>query len=380
MQPALIQTTQKFLVGAIAGVASLTLVSTSSADDFQPNRVSADAKWLAYINVEGILNSSLGKFMHEHGEALGFSMEGEDFEELEAQFGLNPMKDVRSATIYGEGVPEEGGSFIAIFETSAAVDDALAQLTAATEQGAEGAPPMETVELSGQKVSKIGEGDETAYVQIRPGSNSSERLVIFSMNQDWMSKGLRVLDGKGESLAGSEKAVIRHDIPDGVLVFASCHDLELVKMGLQDNDEPASAFLRDAKGVDFAFGELSGDTFFSLSLETGSKENAQNLSDIGRGLIGMARMAGNNEPEFKSLVEPLRSVQVKVEGANISVSVKHNSAKLVEALEAMAELADEIDGDDDDDDAGKVEIKASVGTKGGVKVEADTDKKKDDSQ
>jgi hypothetical protein len=298
------------------------------------------------------------------------------------------MKDVRSMTVYGEGVPEEGGEFIAIFETSAAVEDAVAQLAAAGEQGAEDMPPMAVVEIADQKVTKFGEGDETAYFQVRPGSNSSERLVIVSMSEAWMAKGLSVLEGKGASLVGAEKSAIARNIPDGVLAFASCHDLDLVKMGLDDTDEPASAFLRDAKGVDVSFGEIAGDTFFNLHLETGSKEAAQNLSDIGRGLVGMARMAGGSEPELKPLMEPLRSLAIDVKDATISVGVKHNSAKLIEALQAMAALADEIDGDDDadvdidddDDDNGKVEIKATVGGKDGVKIEAETSKKKDDSR
>lgn len=356
------------ITGLLAGVAVGLSTVCAEGGDFQPKRVAADAKWLAFVNVEGCLDSSIGEFMVEHGHALGFDMAGADFDELHDQFGLDLMKDLKSITVYGEGMPEDGAACVALFETSGAIDQAVARLAEASEDPSSGVPPLQLIDLSGQKVNSLGEGDETAYFQIRPGSDAERRLVIFSLDREWMNKGLGVLEGKAASLASAEKTLVRASAPDGVLAFVSCNDLDWVKAAIEENHgndhEPASAIIRGAKGIDVSFGELKGETFFAFNLTTASKEDAQNLSDIGRGLVAMARLAGSKEPEVKPLLEPMRSLQINVEGDTISMSIKHDSATLIEALGAMAKLAHEMhdDHDDDDDDAKtKVEIKATIG-------------------
>ena len=368
MHLASLRPTSTFLAAACVGCASLLACAPANAGDYQAKRVAADARWLAFIDVEGILKSNLGKFITEHGGELGVEFGEGDMEEIQAELGINPLKDLHSITVYGAGNPDEDMHMVALLETTAAVDDAVAKITGATEaQKAEDddddddeKDDISVIELNGQKVHVFSDGDEdTYYVQVRPGPNSASRLVVVSMDRDWMTKGLSVLDGKSPSVAGADKPGINFKPDDGTLAFAVCNDLSWIAEHHGDDHEPASAILKGAKGIEFAYGESGEDLFFNARLDTGSAEDAQNLSDMVRGLVAMAKYAGSKEPELKPLMEPMRSLELKTEGASIVLRLKHNTEELIKALSAMAE-ASSGDGDDDDEDVEKVEVKAEV--------------------
>lgn len=356
MHLASLRPTSTFLAAAFVGSASLLACAPANAGDYQPKRVSADAAWMAYINVEGLLKSNLGKFFTEHGEELGFEFGEGDMEEIKA-FGLDPMKDLRSVTVYGEGNPDEDMRMVALLETSAAVDDAIKELTGAIEaekakagdDGDDEVNDISAIEIDGQKVHVFSDGDEdTFYVQVRKGPTSSDRLVIVSTNREWMTKGLGVLDGKKPSLEGADKPALSIKPNDGTLAFVVCNSLEWIDV--DDGDEPASAILKGAKSIELYYGESGDDMFVNARLMTASKEDAQNLSDMVRGVIAMAKYAGSKEPELKPLIEPMRSLTLETEDFNIVLRLKHNTNDLIKALSAMAELGNAADDDDDDED------------------------------
>ena len=367
-----------FLGAAAVGVASLLAAAPAQAGDFQPKRVAADARWLAFVNVEGILKSELGKFVTEHGGEIGLEFGEGDMDEIEAEFGINPLVDLHSVTVYGEGNPEENKNVVAVLETTAAIDEAIAQLTgAAAAQKAEKAKgddddnngDITTIELNGHKVHVISDGDQTTYLQVRPGATSADRVVIVSLNREWMTKGLSVLDGKAASLASADKPAMNFKPVDGTLAFAVCSDLSWIEMD-DDEDEAASAIIKGSKGIEAAYGESGGDLFIHLQLDTGSKEDAQNLSDIARGLVAMARLAGSKEPELKPLMEPMRSLELKTEGNAIILNLKHNTGEFIKALNAMAEAGKKAEKEEDEDSE-KAEVKIGGGKSEGKKKDDD---------
>lgn len=210
----------------ITGLAAFT-ATAAHAGDFQPKRVAADAKWLAFVNVEGLVNSTLGKFMIEHGDDLGFELD--DMQEVEAQIGINPMKDIRSVTIYGEGNPEDHQNFVALFDTTAAIDDTIAQFTAQTAgDEAEGGDDIASIDINGQKVHVMSDGEQATYVAVRPGPISDSRVVIVTLSRDWMSKGLSVLDGKAAGLDRATKPLVASEPVAGTLMFVSANDLSWI--------------------------------------------------------------------------------------------------------------------------------------------------------
>lgn len=366
------------IAAAIVAFLAFAVVTNARAGDFQPKRVSADANWLAFVNLEGLLQSTLGKYMLEHGDDLGFEID--DMQDVEAQIGINPMKDIRSVTIYGEGNPEDHKHFVALFDTTAAIDDTIAQFTAGAQQG-EGQNQdneqgdITTVDINGQKVHVMSDGEETTYVAVRPGPISDSRLVIVTMDRDWMSKGLSVLDGKAAGLDRTDKPQVKAAPDAGTLMFVSASDLSWIDIGDDDDDEhdhdnahqaAHSAIMKAAKGIEIAYGETGADTFINARLETGSADDAQNLSDIMRGLVAMARYAANQDDELKPLLAPTRSLQMKTDGATISMSLKHSTQGIIDALTAMQ--AEEHG----DEHHGEVEIKA------GVKLHGHQSKDKDD--
>ncbi len=349
------------IVGLLAHSSAIALAADSKAP-----RIVPDADWVAFIDVEGLMNSSLVKFLMENGGDMGFEIN--DLAEVKEQFGVDPLTDIRDISISGSGDPEQG-QFVAIAQTTPAIDDLLAQLTGAGgggdagvngddgEVAAEGMPDIEALQIDGQQVYIASDGDVKTYFHVRQGPTSNDRLVVVSMDKDWMARGLKVAGGKANAVDSKVKPAA------GAFLFAAVTKLDW--LDISENDQPASAIAKNARGLVVNFGEQGEDTFFDLRVATANPEDAQNISDIAQGLLALGRLAAQHEPDMQPLLAPMRSLSLKSDGAAVSLNFKHNTQGLIDLLNAAAEsgaFGDTGDGDEyEDEDEGQVEVGVRVG-------------------
>jgi len=361
--------------GAPAETPAASPAAAAAQEGYKPQRVSADAQWVVYVDVSGLFKSALVKFFMENGGEVGLQIEQADLEEMKQQLGgLDPMRDIHTLTIYGQGRPEEGGHLVMLAETSAAIDGLVKQLSggddAAGEKPAD-APDITAVELDGQRVNVLSDGEKTAYFQVRPGATSADRLVILSLDREWMARGLGALDGRAPTLERSDKTALKARPPAGALLFVNAGALDWINLGGGEDDEPTSAILRSAKGLTAAFGESDDQTFVEMKLDTGKAEDAQNLGDIARGLMAMGRMAAGHDEGLKAATKPMSAIKLTTEGSTIGLSFRYSTQGLIEIARQVSAAGE----DDDDANHSKHEVKAeiSIGSKSKPKAGARDD-------
>src|SRR5262245_43125647 len=158
---------RKHIVFTLALIAALWAIP-AQAGALNKQRVSADAQWVAHVNVEAIAGSKLFKaFM----DAKNVDIDLEQVNEIKEQFGVDPFKDIRDATIYGSGNPDEGNMVI-LANTNANVDQAVSKLKEQL--------PIVELTITGQTIFKIDQDDEHTFFMVRKGATAADRVVIVA--------------------------------------------------------------------------------------------------------------------------------------------------------------------------------------------------------
>jgi hypothetical protein len=82
-----------------------------------------------------------------------------------------------------------------------------------------------------------------------------------------------------------------------------------------------------------AAGHVNGGVSGVFKAETRDEASAQNLRDVVRGFLALAKMQAGSRPELQSMVD---SLQLSGEGKNVAISFSVPS-ELFDMLEAMAD-------------------------------------------
>src|SRR5262245_6317869 len=110
-----------------ASVLALTVLGASAlAGPLHKSRVAPDAQWLAHIDVEAFVDSQIMQFIKTEGDSIDIDLD--DLEQMRKEIGLDPLKDVKDITAYGNGNPENDANFVAVFTTTAAVDQLVEKI------------------------------------------------------------------------------------------------------------------------------------------------------------------------------------------------------------------------------------------------------------
>jgi hypothetical protein len=336
-------------LGAFA-IAIIALFSiNASAGPLQKSRVAADAQWLAHVDITGLLNSTVIKFILENGQDMHVEMDG--IEEMKEQFGLDPLKDFKDITIYGKGNPEKDGSFVALITTTSAVDSALDAFKTQEPDA------VHELEVGGYRIQSAGKEGEKMFFRIQPGPEGADRLVVISKDPENLVRGISVTEGKSPNLAGSAGPALLRSPQPGSLSFFAANGLDWL-----DDDEEGSKLLRDAESLVLEYGEKGDETFLESAIVTKNAEDSANLADMARGLLAMGKMAASNDPELAPFKDALNAAKITTEGGTISFKLRLPTQKLIDTLKsaAAAEKQAEDDEKDADDENAAVEQKKDV--------------------
>ena len=95
-------------------------------DELRPERVPANARFVLYFDAENFKRTSLWTIMQAHQDELEVDDELDDLEEFKREFGIDPLKDVKSVLVYGTTGPDDPSAIqIVVNET---VDQAISAL------------------------------------------------------------------------------------------------------------------------------------------------------------------------------------------------------------------------------------------------------------
>ena len=306
----------------------------ASAGPLQKGRVAADAQWLAHVDITGLLNSSVVKFILENSQDLHLEMDGMD--EMKEQFGLDPLKDFKDITIYGKGNPEKDGSFVALITTTAAVDSALDAINTQKPDA------VHELEVGGYRIQSAGDEGEKMFFRVQPGPGGADRLVVISKDPENLIRGISVAEGKSPSLAGSAGPALLRSPQPGSLTFFAANGLNWL-----DDDDEGSKLLRDAESLVLEYGEKGDETFLESAIVTKNAEDSANLADMARGLLAMGKMAASNDPDLAPFKDALNAAKITTEGGTISFKLRLPTQKLIDTLKSAA-AAEKKQADEDD--------------------------------
>ena len=166
---------------ALAG----TLLSAAPllADGVDKSQVPAETPFLVHLDLEGLLDSTIGKIiLEEAGDEL---LSESGLKEIEEELGINPLEDIKSITVFSTGGSLEHG--VALVRCTARIEKAFERLHEEED--------VRTFEQGGFKLHAID--DAVAYL----AKDGNERIVLLSDDVSQIVKAAAVLHGEAENLA-----------------------------------------------------------------------------------------------------------------------------------------------------------------------------------
>ena len=329
----------------VATTAAAALCLPVHGGPFDASRVAADAQWLVHLDVQAFKRSTIGEILLEGGDRFDFDLD--ELDEIKRELGIDPRQDVMSITAYGVSDDfEDGGVIIAV--TNEKADEALARLTTHEDD-------IRTIELDGNTVHVLFDGNDRHYIHVRDADRGRRRLVVVSSDKRAMANALEVIDDRAASLSMGRSSFMGSGPGDDSILFAAAGDV-----GAFHDIEPASMILKLSDGFTVDIGEKDGDLVAAATVSATSDENAENISSVVEGIIALGLLASQHEPKMRPLKNLVRAIDISARGRRITVRFRYDTTRLIEHVEELdgnhhhrdygrAHSHDHDDDDDDDD-------------------------------
>ncbi len=318
----------------MATVATLLLATTPApAGSLKKDWVAADARWLIHVDVDGLLNSTVGRFILAHGEQLDLDMD--DLDEFTEEAGIDPRTDLKSVTVYGTGdEPGEDGVIVAV--TNARADVALQRLLDHDEIR------VRRRELGGRDVYVIGDEGDRHYLYVED-AGTNRRIVVISDDRQSFVNAIKVIAGRAPSLSMGRSEIPADDPQDGSLVFVAIGNIDVF-----GDDDPASQIIRMSDGFTADIAEIDGMITGLATVTAASPEVAENISQVVTGLVALGRLMVDQQDELGPLRELTDSVKVRTRDSRISLRIRYDAGKLLKSVEQMMDTSRHHDDDHDE--------------------------------
>ena len=281
------------------GLACVALVGRAAlAAPFDAACVSADAQWVAHVNLEqlnktGISSLLFAEFATEKTERrLG---------EIREEFGFDPLADLLSVTLYGKGRNAEDA--VALFRGSF---DGARLVALARENDSHEETTYEGHTIHGW-IGVNGGRRERSY-----GCIAADGTVVISRSAAMISLGLDVLDERKGSLDSTGGLSGQLSTKSTALLVAAAN--------LQGAGQlcPKASVLRNASAGWFA---LLGDPFSVdavLSLTAEDQTTATHIHGVIQGLLSFMALTAQEQPQLGELVQ---AMQVSLNGPSVRVEL-----------------------------------------------------------
>jgi hypothetical protein len=285
----------------LAAAVVFGLASLAQAGQIDLKDVSADVKWAAHLDVDGLVASSAFKkvrdeFVKQHPEA-------------EAQLGMlrsvlhfDPLSDLHGITIYGTQLKKDTG--VAIIR--AKVDQPLL---------------LEMVKNNPEhQVAKYGKYELHTWLKQGTAKHDNATffrpdVIVFGASLDELKAALDVLDGTKPSLAGKDESVAGL-IPPGAILVAGAKDLG------EANLHPESSLLKKVDSAMLVVGEKDSQVFVRATLNVKDAEIAKQLKTVADGALAFLTLVKDETPDPAALKQLIDGVKVTLNDKSIAVEAQ----------------------------------------------------------
>jgi hypothetical protein len=303
----------------------LLLAPSAKADALRKNRVPANARWLAHLDVEVLKSSKLYEVVHEESGKDGANEMDAGLAQFKLTAGLDPTMDFKAVTVYCASKSEK--SCVAVLSGNARIDDALAKLR--TMQN------YRTTPVGSYMLHTWGDDHGTWYAYVHHKEGEEERVVVASQDSAELVRGIALLEQGGASLADAGRSLISATPAAGSILFAAAGE-GLSELG---GDQPASAVARLAKTIAIDVGEDRGSLWAHAALDARTPEDAQRIQQVLQGAVALAGLVGGEEQEkARSTLQHLAdALHVTLSDTRVDADFRYGVQALFEDLKSLDE-------------------------------------------
>lgn len=285
----------QLLLTVALGAPLAPLAPLASGGGFDPRHVAADADWVFHVDFEALTRSTLLGSLHRQG----IKMENEfDLDHFGAKFGVDPLADLHSITMYGIG----GVGVVTVVAGKRKIESAWTRLAAEAIRS----------RVAGLECIALGRARDTRLVLLLPARPGAPRLAVIATTTQAAERACLVLGGEApglDSVAAREgarpvdrgsddaSAPLRARPSDGALIFAAnvpgrtlLHSPQaepFLRRGLSllcelaDIERSAKdAFAAAVRALEFELSERYGEFTLKLALEAETAAAADELERV----------------------------------------------------------------------------------------------------
>lgn len=271
----------------------LALAGTVLAGPLQTAHIAADARWVLHLDVEALLDTSVGQALAREALDPKFAEAAVKLKrELDFDFD---WRRIRSLTLYGAeyGGPERlrGVMLIDTDMDLAAGFEAALQKQAALGRAEDG--DLQRLEDGPQPLYCI---KEDLYVALQP-----DAPVVVGKARRTALKARSVLVGGAPNL----------NTAPGFAAFATANQDNFMLVAAEGFSDaapvpPKARVLKMAEGLRCTLGEAAGEVRASLALNAKSAETAQQMQQVVQGMLALVSLSQVENADLQKLIRGLR--------------------------------------------------------------------------
>lgn len=299
----------------LAGAAAAASLMTAAP--LVKSEIAKDAKWLAHIDMEGVMASSFSDIgVAKLKEAIAEANK----EKISIDVDL-VLSEIKSFTAYGASFTETAAAeSVLILKTGDRLQAIFEGLVAHQELEGDQSP-LKRVEGKPYQTFLL---EDELYLAF-PNKN----YAIAGKNFDRIEKAFAVIAGKADSLVDiDQKLVLNEDA--GFFLMVTANGINGLK-----NVPPQARMLQKTKGGQLSIGESDGEFRASLILTTEGPKISLQLSQIVRGLLALASFT---QVENQSMMEVVDSVDVQQGDDFVSLDFRYPIEKLMSLIGTAVDM------------------------------------------
>jgi len=287
------------------------LVSLGLAGPLEQICTPASARWVLHVDAQLFWKSQLG-------EKIQAALDEEAMRKLQSLkelFGSDPIRDLHQITLYGPDANDKRA--VAIIRGRFDRKKLLALLALN--------PAYEELSHKDRPVYRwIDEDDNKTQF----GAFAAEDVAIISQSRAALEAGLDALQGRSTAPAPAEtrRFAALKDVPQGSFVAICAEELaQLTK------DRADASMTQNARTFVVTAGEADGLLHATLQLEANTPQAAQQIMQMGQGMIAFATL---QQDKFPQVVPLIQACKLSCKDKTMTLSIQYPSQELFALIEA----------------------------------------------
>jgi hypothetical protein len=282
----------------------LGMVGTADAAPLNLKQVSADAKWIAHLDVDAMRDSVVVKKGYEHCKDQ-FKAIGEQLAEIRTACQVfDPTTDLHGLTFYGTQYTQDAG--VAIIHAKFS-DSVLQFLREKVQQ----LPDFALSHHGDYELFTWTHGKDSRHERSMTAAYVKPDLMIFGTSAAEVAAALDVLDGAKADLVG-KTSPLAAEAPSGSLLVVRIAELSTVGLPIE------SPLIKRTETLSLILGENNNEAFLTGILVAKTAKTATEVKeDIEKGLT--AALIATNDSDFANFVN---AVQVTSANQTVTVDVR----------------------------------------------------------